>query len=70
VADSAFKLYAAEHPNLPRTLRASLEKRRAELIAQLTSAQSWDDFKERRGRILGVEEAISECAETEKQMER
>lgn len=72
MTDPAFRLYAAEHPQLARTLRAKLEHRRAELIIQLGEgfAGDWADYKERSGVIKGLKEAIDICEQAEKEMDR
>ena len=63
----AFQLYAGDHPAIPRTLRARLEKLAADKTGQLGSAQDWPDFCARRGVIQGLALAIEECREAEKQ---
>lgn len=67
MAETAVRFFAPDNPALARTLRGHLEKMKAEKILQLVSAQDWPDFKQRRGEILGLEAAITECVEAEKQ---
>jgi hypothetical protein len=71
MSDPAFRLYAAEHPQLARTLRGKLEQRRAELIIQLGEgyAADWPNYKERSGHIAGLKEAIEICEQAEREQE-
>jgi hypothetical protein len=68
-APSAVKLFAFEHPSLVRSLRGKLTARRAELLGQIVSAQSWDDFKQRVGVIRGLDDALGICDDVDKQLE-
>lgn len=65
---SAVRFFAPDHPTLANTLRAKLEKRKAELMLGMTYAGDWADFNQRRGVIFGLDEAIAFCAETEKDL--
>lgn len=67
---TAVRLFSPEHPALPRTMRAKLEKRMAELSGQLGGgyAQDWSDYKHRAGVIAGLNEAYDICAEVEKEL--
>lgn len=66
----AFKVYSMDHPNLPRGLRGRLAEHHQRLTQQLVNSQNWEDFKERRGRLLGLIDAIGMCEEIEHEQER
>lgn len=65
----AFHLYALDHPQLARTLKGRLMKRKHELALQMADgyAQDFADYKHRAGVIAGISEAISMCDEIEKE---
>ena len=67
---SAVRIFAPEHPNLARTLRAKLEKERAGLAANITDglAQDWADYKHRAGVIKGIDAAIQLCINAESEL--
>ncbi len=66
MAASAIQFFAPDHPALGRTLRGKLEKMKAEKLEDLLVSQDWPDFKQRKGVIDGLQEAITECVEAEK----
>lgn len=63
----AFQVYSMDHPNLPRTLRGRLAEQQTRLLAQLLASLDWPDFKERRGRIQGLTDAMKLCDEMERE---
>ncbi len=62
---SGFSMFALDSPRDLRTIRAKIERLKADHIAMLASAQDWPDYKERKGVILGLELALHECDEME-----
>jgi len=66
---TAVRLFASDHPALARTVKARLERRRLELIEQLTGAQDWADYKHRIGVIEGLREAAMHCDDVHKELE-
>lgn len=64
---SAVNIYGLDHPRLARTVKAKLEKLKAETLLALPCAQGWDDFNKRVGQIRGIEDAIALCEQTEKE---
>ena len=68
MAASPVRLYAEDHPVLANKLRQQLEKARQEKFDQLSLAQDWPDFRERRGIIAGLKEAMDMCEQLEKQL--
>lgn len=65
MSESAVQYFVPNSANAPRTLRQRLEEQHIQLVRELASSQDWPDFKERRGRILGLERAISICVDIE-----
>jgi hypothetical protein len=65
VHPSAFHFFAVDHPAVAGTVRARLEKYRRELIEGLSGAPSWDSFKERVGKLQGIDDAIQYCLDVE-----
>ncbi len=58
-----------DHPALARTLERALIEERDNQMQGLTSAKDWPDFEKRRGRIDGIELAISICETVRKRLE-
>ena len=65
---SAVRLYAPEHPSLALTVRAKLERLRAEKLANIIHAQDWTDFQRRVGEHNALGAAIDLCAKTESEL--
>lgn len=65
----ALQIYSLDHPQIARTLRAKLIKRRQELGSALADgyAEDWGDYKGRAGVIKGLDEAIAICEQVEKE---
>lgn len=61
-----FNVFALDNPQSLRTIRAKLERIKADRIEQLTSAQDWPDYKRRVGVIEGLNDALHVCDEMEK----
>lgn len=49
-------------------LRARLNAARNRHLDNIRHAQSFDDFQQRIGKVMGLEEAVNECDEMEKEM--
>lgn len=64
----AVHYFAPDNPALANTVRVRIEKRIAELGAQLAygSAADWGDYQRRVGVIKGLEEARELCVEIDK----
>lgn len=62
---SAVRFFAVDHPAVAGTVRARLERYRHELIEGLSGAPSWDSFKERVGKLQGIDDAIQHCLDVE-----
>ena len=60
-----FSVFALDNPQSIRTIRAKLERIKADRILELASAQDWPDYKIRKGRIEGLEDALHVCDEIE-----
>lgn len=65
----ALQIYSLDHPQIARTLRAKLIKRRQDLGVALTDgyAADWGDYNRRAGTIKGLDEAIAICEDVEKE---
>lgn len=64
----SFNLIPAEHPRLVGTVKAILRKRRLDLLEELMNAADWGNFCERRGKILGLDEAIAHAEAAEQKL--
>ena len=64
---SAVTLFAPEHPRLANTVKAKLEKRRAELLEGILTIPD-DAMPQRAHQIRGIDEAIQICIETEDEL--
>lgn len=66
-SDAGARIFALDHPQIARTLRARLEKRQIELAAQLATgnAEDYPDYRQRVGHIRGLKDAIDLCATIE-----
>lgn len=62
---TALRFFAPDHPKLADSMRAKLESRRDELLEQLLMPLPHDDYNRRAGAILGLDEAIQMCIDTE-----
>ena len=60
-----FQMYALDAPQSLRTIKARLEKIKAERKDELILAQDWADHKRRVGVIEGIDEALRVCDELE-----
>jgi len=58
-----------DHPALARTLERALTEERDNQIQGLTSAKDWPDYEKRRGRLEGLNIAISICQQVRKALE-
>jgi hypothetical protein len=67
----ALRIYAGDHPNLARGLRAKLLKAASDYSQQVADgcAQDWPDYKHRVGVIRGLREAIQACEIEEKKLD-
>lgn len=68
MADRAVRIYATDHPALLATMRARLEKRRAELLENLLSCLTWEGCVECQGRIHEIENILIMTAEAEREL--
>jgi hypothetical protein len=70
MADSAFRITAAEHPSIARTLRGKLETMRNQLVDTLANgyAQDWADYRHKVGIRIGLDHAIELCRDTEQDL--
>ncbi len=66
MSDRGFQLYALDSPQVVRTIRAKLEKLRADRKDELAVAQDWPDFKRRVGVLEGIDEALQVCDDIER----
>lgn len=57
-----------DSPGAVRHLRDRLREQKLKCIEELVSASDWSDFKERLGKVRGLEMALQICAEVEKEM--
>lgn len=66
------RYYTSDHPQIHRTVRGALEKRRRELVEQIASgtAQDWGDYNKRTGVIRGIDEALQICIEAETKLNK
>lgn len=67
MADSAVRYFVPDAPAVARTVRGHLEKLKSDRLEGLLVSQDWADFNRRKGEIAGLQEAIAECVEAEKQ---
>jgi hypothetical protein len=65
---SAFRLYAEDHPQLTAKLSAQLQGLKQTLLEQVVYGNDWGDFNVRKGRVLGVMDAIKLCEEIEREL--
>ena len=61
-----FSLYALDSPQVVRTIRAKLERLKADRLNELVVAQDWPDYKRRVGVLEGIDEALHVCDDIEK----
>ena len=69
-SEAGLRIFALDHPQVARTLRGKLGKRRQELVEQLAqgNAEDYADYKGRVGRLEGIEEAMKICEAIEAEM--
>lgn len=68
---SGFNLYALDSPQVARTIKKVLEKRRADLADYIVAGDvlDWSDYRRRVGVIEGIDEALRVCDDLEKEAE-
>jgi len=68
--DAGLRIFALDHPQVARTLRGKLGKRRAELIELLAkgNAEDYADYRNRVGVLSGLDEAMQICEAVEAEM--
>lgn len=68
---SGFNVYALDSPQVARTIKQRLLKRREELAAAIASGlvSDWSDYKHRVGVLEGIDEALRVCDDLEKEAE-
>lgn len=68
---SGFSVYALDSPQVARTIKSVLEKRRAALAAYMVDGEvtDWADYQRRVGVIQGIDEALRVCDDLEKEAE-
>ena len=64
---TAVTFFAPEHPRLANTVKAKLEKRRAELLEGILTIPD-DAMPQRAHQIRGIDEVIQICIETEDEL--
>lgn len=64
----ALRIFAFDHPQLARSLRAKLKERQTELVIQVATgkAEDWGDYKERVGVIKGYQQSIDLAEQVER----
>ena len=70
---SGFNVYALDSPQVARTIKLVLERRRADLVGYLAEGQGvedWAGYQRRVGVIQGIDEALRVCDDLEKEVER
>lgn len=72
MAMGSVRYFTSDSPAIGRTVRGKLERRRAELVAQLSEgfAQDWADYNRRAGVVRGLDEALQICIEVETELNR
>jgi hypothetical protein len=68
--DSGFHVFALDHPAAARTHRAKLAKLKEDQVKQLLSpgiVKSWEDYKQRIGRLQGLDDALNLLSEAEQE---
>lgn len=67
----AFQVYELDSPQVARTIKHRLEKRREELAAAISMghAKDWSDYRHRVGVLEGIDEALRVCDDLEKEAE-
>jgi hypothetical protein len=65
---AAISYMVPDSPQALRRMQQRLMEERFRVIEQLCNADGWDDFKERLGKVRGLETAVQLCAEVEKEM--
>ena len=68
---AAFNVYSLDSPQVARTIKQRLEKRRAELAAPLVAGavSDWPDYQRRVGVLEGIDEALRVCDVLEQEAE-
>ena len=69
---SGFNVYSLDSPQVARTIKKALEKRRTELALYIISGEvlDWSDYRRRVGVIEGIDEALRVCDDLEKEAEQ
>ena len=69
-AEAGLRIFALDHPQVARTLRGKLGKRRLDLVEELAqgNADDYADYRNRVGRLQGLEEAMRICEAIEAEM--
>jgi hypothetical protein len=63
----AARIFAVDTPGAVRTISHRLAKRQDELLQELVYAEDWPDYRQRRGVLYGLQEAIQICSEIDKE---
>lgn len=68
---SGLNIYALDSPQAARTIRAKLEKVRADKVGFIADGQvaDWADYQRRVGVLQGIDEALRVCDDLEKEAE-
>jgi len=66
MSDRAFSVFTLDSPQAARTIKAKLEKIRADRVSELVVAQDWPDHQRRVGVLEGIDEALHVCDDIEK----
>lgn len=66
-----FNVYALDSPQVARTIKQRLEKRRLELAGAISDGlvKDWSDYQRQVGVITGIDEALRVCDDLEREAE-
>lgn len=67
----AFHVYELDSPQVARTIKQRLEKRRLELAGAISDGmvKDWSDYQRQVGVITGIDEALRVCDDLEREAE-
>ena len=68
---SGFEVFALDSPQVARTVKAKLERLKAEKAGYLARGEviDWADYQRRVGVLEGIDEALRVCDDLEKEAE-
>ena len=72
MSDAAgFHVYALDHPQHIRRIAVQITRMREEQMLQLASgvAKSFEDYRERIGRLKGLADALALCEDVEEELD-